>query len=72
MNRLPRFAYRTADDAQREAIRFLLELLSNDYPNAEIAERSITITETEESVILYADITLDCEIGRVSEFDIDN
>ena len=68
----PRFAYRTADDAQREAIRFLLELLSNDYPNAEIAERSITITETEESVILYADITLDCEIGRVSEFDIDN
>ena len=53
-------------------MRLLRELIDAEYPDAEIVEKRITVTEGESSLILCADVTLDCEIGRVSEFDIDN
>lgn len=64
--------YRTPKQTQRMAMRYLVELLARDYPNAEIVEKNITVTEGERALMLCADITLDCEIGCVSEFDIDN
>lgn len=69
---MPKFRYRSPRNAQEDAMRLLRELIDAEYPDAEIVEKRITVTEGESSLILCADVTLDCEIGRVSEFDIDN
>lgn len=69
---IPKFRYRSPRNAQDDAMRLFRELIDAEYPDAEIVEKRITVTEGDSSLILCADVTLDCEIGRVSEFDIDN
>jgi similar to stage IV sporulation protein len=69
---VPRAVYRTPEETHGSAISFLWELIEKDYPDAEIVEKHITVTHTEKSLVLRADVALECEIGRVAEFNIEN
>lgn len=64
--------YRTPEETQAAALRFLTELIEKEYPKADIIEKYISITHTDNLLFLKADITLEKEIGITSEFNIEN
>ena len=63
---------RSPSETQRDALRYLFEKFGRDHPDAEIIEKHVTVTETDASVIVLANIVFECEIGRISEFDIED